>query len=268
VTHRPRRRFGQHFLHDRGVIAKIVAAIDPRHGDALLEIGPGLGALTAPLVERVAHVHVIEVDRDLAARLVAEYDPARLTVHRGDALRFDFARLPERLRIVGNLPYNVSTPLLFHVMNYAPRLEDLHFMLQREVVDRMVAAPSTSSYGRLSIMLQYRFTMTKLFDVKPGAFRPPPKVDSAVVRMAPRPAATHGARSEEVLGKVVTAAFTKRRKTLKNALAAVIDEEALRALGLDPGVRPENLGVQDYVAIANAVTERGRVHSRSINSIL
>jgi len=251
VTHVPRKRYGQHFLHDRGVIAKIVAAVDPQPGDAIVEIGPGTGALTAPLLDRVARLEAVEIDRDLAARLEAEHP--RLALHRGDVLRFDFARLPDRLRVVGNLPYNVSTPLLFRLVEVADRLRDAHLMLQKEVVDRMVAAPSTSEYGRLSVMLQYRFEMRKLFDVKPGAFRPPPKVDSAVVRLVPKPAAALAARDRAALARVVTAAFTKRRKTLRNALAGVVDEGGLRALGIDPRLRPENLGVPQYVAIANAV---------------
>jgi 16S rRNA (adenine1518-N6/adenine1519-N6)-dimethyltransferase len=253
VSHFPRKRFGQHFLHDRGAIAKIVAAIDPQPGDSMVEAGPGLGALTRPLLERLPRLDAIEIDRDLAARFAAEYDPARLAVHQADVLRFDFAQLPERLRVVGNLPYNISTPLLFHLIQYAPRLRDLHFMLQREVVERMVAAPSTSEYGRLSVMLQYRFDMVKLFDVKPGAFRPPPKVDSAFVRMVPRPAAALDAHDEVAFGRVVTEAFTRRRKTLRNALERVIDETALRALGINPQLRPENLAVRDFVTIANAI---------------
>jgi 16S rRNA (adenine1518-N6/adenine1519-N6)-dimethyltransferase len=253
ATHRPRRRFGQHFLHDPRVIARIVAAIDPRPGDAIVEIGPGQGALTAPLAERVPRLHVVELDRDLAERLVARYPADRVVVHPADALRFDFGALPAGLRVVGNLPYNISTPLLFRLAGFAPRLRDLHFMLQKEVIDRMVAAPSTPEYGRLSVMLQYRFEMAKLFDVGAGAFRPPPRVDSAVVRMVPRPAAALGARDEPLLGRVVTAAFTKRRKTLRNALDGVIDADGLRALGIDPQLRPENLGVPDFVRIANAV---------------
>ena len=256
MTHVPRKRFGQHFLHERAVIGKIVAAIAPQRDDAMVEIGPGLGALTVPLLERVDRLDAIEIDRDLAARLAAEHP--RLTVHRGDALEFDFARLPGRLRVVGNLPYNVSTPLLFRLAGVAERLRDAHLMLQREVVDRMIAAPSTPAYGRLSVMLQYRFEMRKLFDVKPGAFRPPPKVDSAVVRLAPRPAASLGAKDDGALARVVTAAFTKRRKTLRNALAGVIDEAGLRTLGIDPGLRPENLGVAEYVAIADAIASSAR----------
>jgi 16S rRNA (adenine1518-N6/adenine1519-N6)-dimethyltransferase len=256
-SHQPRRRFGQHFLHDPGVIARIVAAIDPQPGDALVEIGPGLGALTAPLLERVDRMHVVELDRDLAGRLRAAHPPERLVVHAGDALRFDFGALPAPLRVVGNLPYNISTPLLFRLSEFAPRLRDLHFMLQREVVDRMVAAPSSPDYGRLSVMLQYRFEMARLFVVGAGAFRPPPKVESAVVRMVPRPAAALGARDSILLTRVVTAAFTKRRKTLRNALEGVADEATLRALEIDPRLRPENLAVEDYVRIANAISRVG-----------
>jgi 16S rRNA (adenine1518-N6/adenine1519-N6)-dimethyltransferase len=255
--HAPRKRFGQHFLHDPRVIARIVAAIDPRPDDALVEIGPGLGALTAPLLERVAQLHVVEIDRDLAERLRAAYPVERLVVHTGDALEFDFAALPAPLRVVGNLPYNISTPLLFRIAAFAPRLRDLHFMLQREVVDRMVAAPSTPDYGRLSIMLQYRFEIAKCFEVGPGAFRPPPRVDSAIVRLVPRPAVALGARDADALARVVTAAFTKRRKTLRNALVGVIDEADLRSLGIDPRLRPENLGVDEYVRIANAISRVG-----------
>lgn len=252
--HRPRRRFGQHFLHDPRAIARIVAAIDPQPDDPIVEVGPGLGALTVPLLQRVARLHVVELDRDLAARLRAAHPAERLVVHEADVLDFEFDALPLGLRVVGNLPYNISTPLLFRLVRYAGRLRDLHFMLQKEVVDRMVAAPSTAAYGRLSVMLQYRFEMAKLFEVKPGAFQPPPKVDSAVVRMTPRPAAALAARDDQALGRVVTAAFTKRRKTLRNALEGVIDEAGLRALGIDPRLRPENLGVDEYVRIANATT--------------
>src|SRR5437868_10130418 len=180
--HVARRRFGQHFLHDRQVLARIVEASAPRPGECIVEIGPGEGALTAPLLERAQALEVIEVDRDLAARL---RDLAGVTVHEADALEFDFARFPAGLRLVGNLPYNISTPLLFHLARYAERVRDMHFMLQLEVVERMVAAPSTAAYGRLSVALQARFAMQKLFKVSKGAFRPPPKVESAVVRLEP-----------------------------------------------------------------------------------
>jgi 16S rRNA (adenine1518-N6/adenine1519-N6)-dimethyltransferase len=252
LAHRPRRRFGQHFLHDGTVIARILAAIDPGPDDAVVEIGPGRGALTGPLLARLARLSVVEIDRDLAAQLRAAYPADRLEVHVADALEFDFGALPAPLRVVGNLPYNISTPLLFRLAAFAPRLRDLHFMLQKEVVERMVAAPSSPAYGRLTVMLQYRFAISRLFDVGSGAFRPPPQVGSAVVRMVPRPAAALGARSEASLARVVTAAFGKRRKQLRNALAGIVAESQLAALGLSPALRPENLSVADYVAIANA----------------
>lgn len=251
ALHAPRKRFGQHFLASPGIVAKIVDAIDPRPGDTVVEIGPGLGALTEPLLARLPHLHVIEIDRDIVARLAAAYVPDRLTIHAGDVLDFEFGTLPAGMRIVGNLPYNISTPILFRLAAEAPRVRDMHCMLQREVVDRMVAPPSTPAYGRLSVMLQVRFAMTRLFDVPPGAFRPPPKVDSAVVRMVPRTDAP--ACDGAALAKVVTAAFTKRRKTLRNALAGAVREDALAALGLDPQLRPENLSVDDYVALAGYV---------------
>jgi 16S rRNA (adenine1518-N6/adenine1519-N6)-dimethyltransferase len=251
ARHVPRKRFGQHFLHDRGTIARIVAAVDPRPGDALVEIGPGLGALTGVLLERAGRLDAIEIDRDLAARLGDTHPGA--AVHRGDVLEFDLAQLGGSLRIVGNLPYNVSTPFLFRLAALAGRVRDAHFMLQKEVVDRMVARPSTAEYGRLSVMLQHRFATTKLFDVKPGAFRPPPKVDSAFVRLAPLPPGAAAARDAAAFARVVTAAFTKRRKQLRNALADVVDEPGLLALGIDPRLRPENLSVADYVAIADAI---------------
>ncbi|MGB7542310.1 MAG: 16S rRNA (adenine(1518)-N(6)/adenine(1519)-N(6))-dimethyltransferase RsmA [Burkholderiales bacterium] len=251
--HVARKRFGQHFLADRGIIERIVAAIDPQPDDPMVEIGPGLGALTGPLLERVRHLHVIELDRDLAARLRESYPAERLTVHEGDALRFDFTTLPVALRVVGNLPYNISTPLLFHIAAHAERCADLHFMLQQEVVERMVAAPSQPEYGRLSVMLQYRFRLKRLFAVAPGAFRPPPKVRSAVVRLAPRPATELHAADEAVFARVVAKAFSMRRKTLRNALSGLISAADLAELGVDPGLRAEALPVPAFVAIANRV---------------
>jgi 16S rRNA (adenine1518-N6/adenine1519-N6)-dimethyltransferase len=251
--HTPRKRFGQHFLDSPGVIAKIIDAIDPRPGDVVAEIGPGLGALTAPLLARLPHLHVVEIDRDIVARLRAAYPAERLEIHEGDVLEFDLAALPAPLRLVGNLPYNISTPILFRVAAQAARLRDAHFMLQREVVERMVARPSTAAYGRLSVMLQVRFAMARLFDVPPGAFRPPPKVESAVVRLTPR--ADAPAHDPAALSRVVTAAFTKRRKTLRNALAGAVADDALAALGLDPKLRPENLSVDDYVALSRYVPD-------------
>jgi 16S rRNA (adenine1518-N6/adenine1519-N6)-dimethyltransferase len=235
-SHRPRKRFGQHFLHDPRVLARIVEAINPARDDFIVEIGPGEGALTGPLLQRVSGLHVIELDRDLAARLLDE----KIKVHQADALEFDFAQFPKGMRIVGNLPYNISTPMLFHLARYAERVRDMHFMLQLEVVERMVARPSTPEYGRLSVALQARFRMKKLFNVAKGAFRPPPKVESAVVRLEPleKPLAV----DENLLRK----AFSARRKTLRNALPGV----DFAALGIDSGLRPENLSPEDYARLS------------------
>jgi len=249
--HVPRKRLGQHFLVDRGTIERIVAAIDPQRGEHIVEIGPGLGALTDPLLERVEHVHVVELDRDLSERLRERYPAERMPVYQTDALRFDFATLPAPLRIVGNLPYNISTPLLFHVAVAAARCVDLHFMLQQEVVDRMVAKPSDSEYGRLSVMLQYRFGLERLFTVAPEAFRPPPKVHSAFVRLVPRPLTELGALDQLGFSRTVAKAFSMRRKTLRNSLHGLISASDLAALGIDPGVRAETLPVAAFVTIAN-----------------
>ncbi|MDR2208432.1 MAG: 16S rRNA (adenine(1518)-N(6)/adenine(1519)-N(6))-dimethyltransferase RsmA [Azoarcus sp.] len=255
-AHIARRRFGQNFLIATGIIERIIASIQPRPGENVVEIGPGLGALTRPLIEQTGHLHVIEIDRDLIARLRERYAPECLTIHEGDALKFDFAALCKEenasLRVVGNLPYNISTPLLFHLAGFASRLRDGHFMLQKEVVARMVAAAGTSEYGRLSVMLQYRFHMERLFDVPPGAFHPAPKVTSSIVRMTPLPAGTYEARDETRFSRIVAAAFSQRRKTLRNTLRDFLDESALKALGFDPGLRGERLSVADFVTIANA----------------
>jgi len=241
-SHRPRKRFGQHFLHDPRVLARIVDAIAPAPNDLLVEIGPGEGALTAPLIERAGKLEAVEVDRDLAAELAARFPPFKLTVHCADALEFDFARFPAGLRLVGNLPYNISTPFLFHLAQYASRVRDMHFMLQLEVVERMVAAPSTAEYGRLSVALQARFAMEKLFTVAKGAFRPPPKVESAVVRLVPL------ARPLHVDDELLRKAFSARRKQLRNALPGI----DFARVGIDPQLRPENLSPQDYARISSS----------------
>jgi 16S rRNA (adenine1518-N6/adenine1519-N6)-dimethyltransferase len=241
--HHPRKRFGQHFLHDPRVLARLVDSIDPAPDDFIVEIGPGEGALTRPLLERVRTLEAIELDRDLAAALAAQLPPPRLIVHCADALKYDFSRHAEGMRVVGNLPYNISTPLLFHLARFAGRVRDLHFMLQREVVERMVAAPSTKEYGRLSVALQARFRIEKLFNVPKGAFRPPPKVESAVVRLAPLP------RILEIDADLLRKAFSARRKTLRNAMPGV----DFAALGIDPRLRPENLSAEDYERISASV---------------
>ncbi|MBU0752894.1 MAG: 16S rRNA (adenine(1518)-N(6)/adenine(1519)-N(6))-dimethyltransferase RsmA [Gammaproteobacteria bacterium] len=254
MNHIPRRRFGQNFLVSPGIIRRIVAAIAPKPADLLVEIGPGLGALTAPLLECVERLHVVEIDRDLIARLRQAWPPERLAIHEGDALAFDFASLGERIRIVGNLPYNISTPLLFHLAGFAGHVHDMHFMLQKEVVDRMVAAPGGGDYGRLSVMLQYRFDMERLFVVPPGAFNPAPKVDSAIVRLTPKKlGAGDTAKDSDVFARVVAAAFSQRRKMLRNTLRELIDEEGLVALGIKPTARAEELAVADYVRLADAL---------------
>lgn len=250
-THRPRKRFGQHFLHDAGVIERIVRAIAPRAGQTIVEIGPGQGALTRPLRESLAALQVIEIDRDLAAELREQHGES-LPVHCADALAFDFGALPAGARIVGNLPYNISTPLLFHLAQWADRLGDMHFMLQREVVERMVAQASTPAYGRLSVMLQVRYRMEMLFGVSSDAFTPPPAVESAIVRMVPLAAAERPQVDGKVFAEVVARAFSARRKTLRNALK--LDDAALGKLGLEPKLRPENLSPADYVCVANFVS--------------
>ncbi|HTN28588.1 MAG TPA: 16S rRNA (adenine(1518)-N(6)/adenine(1519)-N(6))-dimethyltransferase RsmA [Burkholderiales bacterium] len=248
ATHVPRKRFGQHFLHDPGVLRRIVDSIAPAAGDTIVEIGPGEGALTRELLARIPHLAAIEIDRDLAARLAEEFPPERLTVHRADALEFDFSALPQGARLVGNLPYNISTPLLFRLAQHATGFRDLHFMLQREVVERMVAKHSTADYGRLSVMLQTRFRMKKLFTVAPGAFRPPPKVESAVVRMEPIREHELPPFDQKILADLVRRAFSARRKTLRNALG--LTEADFEILRLDSRLRPENLTPADYVRIA------------------
>ncbi len=250
INHTPRKRFGQNFLVDDGVIHAIVNAIRPQPGETLVEIGPGLGALTRPLLERLPHLHVVELDRDLVARLRHTWSPERLTIHEGDALKFDFARVGDDLRIVGNLPYNISSPLLFHLLDFAPHIRDMHFMLQKEVVARMVAAPSTPDYGRLSIMLQRRCHMDWLLDVPPTAFNPPPKVDSAVVRLIPKASAEIAPVDEKMFARVVAAAFAQRRKTLRNTLGSLFTPADFAALGIDPGLRAEALAIADYEVLA------------------
>jgi len=218
------------------VLARIVDAISPSPQDFIVEIGPGEGALTWPLLERVPHLHVIELDRDLAAGLQSE----KLTIHQADALEFDFGQFPAGMRVVGNLPYNISTPLLFHLARYAGRVRDMHFMLQLEVVERMVAAPSTPAYGRLSVALQARFRLRKLFNVSRGAFQPPPKVESAVVRLVPRE------QPLDIDEDLLRRAFSARRKTLRNAIPGA----DFAAHGIDPGLRPENLSPEDYARLS------------------
>jgi 16S rRNA (adenine1518-N6/adenine1519-N6)-dimethyltransferase len=251
--HAARKRFGQNFLVDAHYVAKIVDAIDPRPGDNLVEIGPGLAALTGRLIERAGRIHAIEIDRDLAARLAADFPPEKLALHVADALAFDYASLGPRLRVVGNLPYNISSPLLFRLAEYEKQLVDLHVMLQKEVVARMTAQPDTPDYGRLSVMLQASFRVTRLFVVPPGAFQPVPKVDSAIARLAPLGDAKPHIADPALFARVVAAAFGQRRKTMRNAMASICDAAALSSAGIDPGARGETLAVADFVRLANAL---------------
>jgi 16S rRNA (adenine1518-N6/adenine1519-N6)-dimethyltransferase len=251
--HRARKRFGQNFLADAHYIARIVDAVNPRPGENIVEIGPGLAAITGGLVERAGHVTAIEIDRDLAARLREKFPPERLTLVEADALAFDYASLGGGLRIVGNLPYNISSPLLFRLAEYDALVRDLHVMLQREVVARMTAEPGTADYGRLTVMLQVKFAIARLFVVPPGAFRPAPKVDSAVARLTPLGPLRPRITDEALFARVVAAAFGQRRKTLRNALSALCTEDALRAADIEPAIRGEALAVADFVRLANAL---------------
>lgn len=255
--HIARKRFGQNFLVDQQVIADIVSAVAPARDDCVVEIGPGLGALTDPLLQRLDHLHVVEIDRDIIARLRPRYTPQRLTIHQGDALDFDFLSLVTEagkpLHVVGNLPYNISTPLLFHLAGFAECVYDMHFMLQKEVVERLVAEPGSSDFGRLSVMLQYRFVIDWLLDVPPECFTPAPKVDSAVVRLIPRPPDELSAKDEARFAAVVSAAFAQRRKMLRNNLKGILDDDGFAALGIAPTARAEELSVADYIRIANSL---------------
>jgi len=253
---RARRRFGQNFLHDPAVIERIVALIDPQAGQHLVEIGPGLGALTRPLFAAAGALDVIEIDRDLAGTLRQEFAAhAQLRVHAADALRFDYAALARapgaRLRLIGNLPYNISTPLLFHLLGFSEHIADMHFMLQKEVVDRIVAAPGGRQYGRLGVMLAPRVQADRLLDIGPGAFRPAPRVTSSIVRLLVRPTPPAWA-AEPYYGAVVAAAFGQRRKMLSNALAALLSPAQIEAAGVDPRARAETLAAPQFGALAQA----------------
>ena len=255
MSHAAKKRFGQNFLVDERIIDEIINIIRPKPEDSMVEIGPGLGALTRPLLKKLRHLHVVEIDRDIIARLEHDYPQdnlkSKLIIHAGDALEFDFTSLPAPLRIIGNLPYNISSPLLFHFAAYAQRVTDMHFMLQNEVVERMVAEPSTPEYGRLSVMLQYRFHMEKLLDVPPESFRPAPKVDSAIVRMIPLPEDEISVRDEKLFAAIVRAAFGQRRKTLRNTLRSYLAEADFEKLGIEAKLRAENLAVADFIKVAN-----------------
>ncbi len=255
MKHIPRKRFGQNFLTDDVVLHDIIQSIAPQPEDTMVEIGPGLGAMTALLMQSLRQLHVVELDRDLVARLKKQFDAARLIVHEGDALKFDFSSIAvpdgKKLRVVGNLPYNISSPLLFHLTDIAPQVQDQHFMLQKEVVERMVAEPGSKVYGRLSVMLQWRYYMELIFIVPPTAFDPPPKVDSAIVRMIPLPQPLECDAAK--LERVVQQAFSQRRKVIRNCLSGLFTENDLIDAGINPQVRPEAIPVEQFVALANRI---------------
>lgn len=256
-----KKQLGQHFLHERGVVDRLLLAIDPRPGDHVVEIGPGQGAMTLPLLDRHEAVTAIEFDRDLLQPLAAAAAPrGALTLVHADILDVDLTALAggTPIRLVGNLPYNLSSPILFHAIAHAAMIRDMHFMLQKEVVDRMAAAPGSKVYGRLSVMLQASCRVTGLFTVGPGAFRPPPKVDSAVVRLVPRAPADIGIDDPRRFADVVRAAFGQRRKTLRNALQQVCGDTGIVAAGIDPGLRAEQLSVADFIRLGNVVAQHAR----------
>lgn len=259
AKHRARKRFGQHFLSDPGIIDAIVRAVHPTADDVIVEIGPGQGAITDALARSAGHLHAVELDRDLVARLRRRYeDNPNVTVHEADALQFDFASLGDRIRVVGNLPYNISTPLLFHLLKFRSRILDMHFMLQKEVVDRMAASPGSKAYGRLGIMLGCHLNIESLFDVPREAFEPPPEVTSAVVRLDPLPPGTFDIQDEAGLSTLVSTAFMQRRKTLRNSLKKSVEAIDFEAVGIDASQRPEQISIGDYVRLSNHLRQKSR----------
>jgi 16S rRNA (adenine1518-N6/adenine1519-N6)-dimethyltransferase len=259
--HVARKRFGQHFLHDQGIITRIVDSIAPHAGEAVVEIGPGLGAITLPLLQRVGTMDVVEIDRDAIRALQdSSQGLGTLRIHEGDALKFDFGTLAvgQRLRLIGNLPYNISTPLLFHLIEQRTHIVDMHFMLQKEVVDRMSAAPDSEHYGRLTVMLAPWVTVQPLFDIGPGAFRPPPRVMSTFVRLTPHLTAPFEISDYGAYARIVSAGFSQRRKTLRNALKPLLSAADITTAGIDPGVRAEVLTPANFAALAAVMTNGGR----------
>ena len=246
-----KKRFGQNFLTDQSIIQALVNAITPKPDDLMVEIGPGLGALTQPLIRELQHLHVVEIDRDIISWMQGFYPDGKITIHSYDALKFDFKTIGDRIRVAGNLPYNISSPILFHLLDNVQTIIDMHFMLQKEVVERMVAAPSTPAYGRLSVMLQYKLHMEYLFTVPPEAFDPPPKVESAFVRCVPHTKLPFPAADEKLFAKVVLNAFGQRRKTLRNTLKSMLEDDDFAKLDINPQLRAENLSLEKFVAIAN-----------------
>jgi 16S rRNA (adenine1518-N6/adenine1519-N6)-dimethyltransferase len=256
MKHVAKKRFGQNFLTDQAIISSLIEAIDPHKNQTIVEIGPGLGALTKPLLKKIDHLHVVEIDRDIVSWMQTEYaKPSyannHITIHNVDALKFSFSELGNQLRVTGNLPYNISTPILFHLLDNLAHITDMHFMLQKEVVERMVAQPSTPAYGRLSVMLQYHLNMEYLITVPPEAFEPAPKVESAFVRCVPHNALPYVAKDSALFAKIVMAAFGQRRKTIRNTLKEFLQDDDFVHLNLNPQLRAENLSVKSFVDISN-----------------
>lgn len=254
MKHQAKKRFGQNFLVDQSIIQSLISAIQPQENDLMVEIGPGLGALTKPLLAHLKHLHLVEIDRDIIEWMQGQYPAEKITIHASDVLKFDFAQLltaGNKLRVVGNLPYNISSPILFHLLPSLASIQDMHFMLQKEVVERMVAEPSSSEYGRLSVMLQYYLQMEYLMTVPGTAFDPPPKVESAFVRCVPHTQLPYIAKDAECFAKVVTMAFSQRRKTIRNTLKALLTDADFVALNIDSQLRAENLSVKQFVEISN-----------------
>ena len=255
TSHTPRKRFGQHFLHDKHIIQDIITAFAPKEEEHIVEIGPGKGALTLPLLEYKCQFDIIELDRDLIGIFEKKAND-HFRIHQADILKFDVNSLllnDEKLRIIGNLPYNISTPLLFYLVLYADKIQDMTFMLQKEVVDRMVALPSTSNYGRLSVMLQYFCQIKKLFDVSANAFTPPPKVESSIVQLIPHRTPPVTVLNQKNFSKIVALAFSQRRKMLRNTLKTVFSSKAIEAVGVNPQARAETLTLEDFARLANSL---------------
>ena len=251
MKHIAKKKFGQNFLVDQSIINSLIQAIAPQPEDLMVEIGPGLGAMTQPLIKHLKHLHVVEIDRDIISWMQGFYPADKITIHNSDVLKFDFNNIGKRIRVVGNLPYNISSPILFKLLENTAQIIDMHFMLQKEVVERMVAQPSTSEYGRLSVMLQYKLQMEYLVTVPPDAFDPAPKVESAFVRCVPHAQLPHPAQDELLFAKVVLQAFGQRRKTLRNTLKGLLDDAGFATLNIDSQQRAENLSVAEFVQIAN-----------------
>jgi 16S rRNA (adenine1518-N6/adenine1519-N6)-dimethyltransferase len=256
MKHLAKKRFGQNFLHDEAIITSLINAIAPNENDLMVEIGPGLGAMTQPLLKKLNFLHVVEIDRDIIAWMQKVYPANKIMIHNADVLKFDFLKIGKKIRVVGNLPYNISSPILFKLLENASQIIDMHFMLQKEVVERMVASPSTAAYGRLSVMLQYALSMEYLITVPPEAFDPAPKVESAFVRCIPFNTKPFIALDEKLFAEIVQAAFSQRRKTLRNTLKNFLNDEDFKTLGVDSQLRAENLHVSDFVSIANYLSNR------------